>query len=239
MQLDDYQSIWKRKPVLRRVYSDFYSKINSKLVDGKTLEIGGGIGNLLINSGTLIKSDIQITHGMDVAADAHHLPFQNKVFSNIVLFDVLHHLQCPIVFFREAERVLKPGGMIVMIEPGITPISWLCYKLGHDEPIDMGWGMSESYKRDHKKDPYDSNQAIPTILFKHSPKLFQAKVKELDLKDVKWLSLFVYPLSGGFKNWSLVPLGWIDFLLKVERKLLPYLGWLMAFRLLIILEKKQ
>ena len=237
MNLEDYQKRWKRKPVLRAIYGALYKKIEDVALVGDTLEIGGGIGNLHILGGQVIKSDIQYCVGIDVVADAQQLPFNSKVFSNIVMFDVLHHLQCPLLFFAEAQRVLKPGGRVIMMEPGITPISKLLYKMGHDEPVEMEWDMNDPCKVDVSKDPYDSNQAIPTILFKRDPQLFLSAVKGFKINSSDWLSLFAYPLSGGFKSWSLLPFKWVNAILKIEEKLLPFLGNLMAFRLMVVLEK--
>jgi len=239
MKLEDYQKSWNNKPVLRAIYNNLYQKIENSALSGDTLEIGGGIGNLHIHGGQVIKSDIQHSIGVDVVADAQQLPFDNEVFSNIVLFDVLHHLQCPLLFFAEAKRILKPSGRVIMIEPGITPISKLLYKMGHEEPVEMGWDMNDPCKVDVDKDPYDSNQAIPTILFKRDVQLFLAAVKGLKVYSSEWLSLFAYPLSGGFKSWSLLPYKWVHTVLKIEEKILPFLGSLMAFRLMVVLEKDE
>ena len=239
MNLQDYQKQWNGKPVLRAIYSNLYQKIEDVVLVGDTLEIGGGIGNLHIRAGRLIKTDIQHSIGVDVVADAQQLPFDNEVFSNIVLFDVLHHLQCPLLFFAEAQRVLKPGGRVIMVEPGITPVSKLLYKMGHEEPVEMGWDMNDLCKVDADKNAYDSNQAIPTILFKRDPQLFLAAVKGFKINSSDWLSLFAYPLSGGFKSWSLLPCRWVSLILKIEEKLLPFLGFLMAFRLMVVLEKEK
>ena len=237
MNLEDYQNSWNKKPVLRAIYSDLYQKIENVALAGDTLEIGGGIGNFKIGSSRIIRSDIQHSEGLDVVADAQTLPFDNEVFSNIVLFDVLHHLQCPLLFFAEAQRVLKPGGRVIMMEPGITPVSKLLYKMGHEEPVEMGWDMNDPCKVDADKDPYDSNQAIPTILFKRDPQLFLTAVKGFKINSSDWLSLFAYPLSGGFKSWSLLPCKWVRTILKIEERLLPFLGNFMAFRLMVVLEK--
>ena len=42
----------------------------------------------------------------------------------------------------------------------------------------------------------------------------------------------------GFKPWSLIPEKWVCRVLKIEEKLLPFLGRLMAFRLMVVLEKE-
>jgi hypothetical protein len=53
------------------------------------------------------------------------------------------------------------------------------------------------------------------------------------------MSLFVYPLSGGFKKWSLIPFFLVNFLLRIEKKLTPFLGPLMAFRMIIVIENTK
>lgn len=239
MQLKDYQKCWNTKPVLREIYHNLYQKIENNLLIGDTLEIGGGIGNLQLNEGRVVKTDIQYYSGVDVVADAQKLPFNNNTFSNIVLFDVLHHLQCPLLFFEEAVRVLKPGGRVIMMEPGITPVSKLLYKIGHVEPVEMGWNMEDLCQVDKDKDPYESNQAIPTIIFKRDVKIFLSLNKKFNIIRSDWLSLFAYPLSGGFQPWSLIPYSWIKVLLKIEEKLLPFIGKIMAFRLMVVLEKNN
>ena len=238
MKLQNYKDRWNEKPVLQKVYEDLYRRIECHCIDGNILEIGGGIGNFDLEQREIIRTDLQFSHGVHVIADAHSLPFCDSTFNNIVLIDVLHHLECPLEFLSDAHRVLKEGGRIVMIEPGITPLSWIFYKLLHPEPVYMDWKPEEECHHDFLKDPYDSNQAIPTILFKRDADLFLHAVRGLRIVRSEWLSLFVYPLSGGFKPWSLIPEKWVCRVLKIEEKLLPFLGRLMAFRLMVVLEKE-
>ncbi len=238
MQLEEYQRRWLEKPALRAVYGDLHRRMAEASVNGPSLEIGGGIGNLKAGNGDLLRMDIQRSPGVDIAADAHRLPFAMQTFSNIFLFDVLHHLQCPMVFFAEANRVLRPGGRIIMIEPGITPVSHLLFGMGHEEPVDMSWVPDDDCELNPDKDPYESNQAIPTILFKRSPHLFDQANTSFRVVSTKWLSLVAYPLTGGFKRWSLIPSSWVAPLLRLEEILLPALGGLMAFRLMVVLEKE-
>jgi hypothetical protein len=54
---------------------------------------------------------------------------------------------------------------------------------------------------------------------------------------VEWFSFAAYPLSGGFKPWSLVGEGMARRLLRIERAIEPVLGRLAAFRMLLIVEK--
>jgi SAM-dependent methyltransferase len=237
MQLADYRRRWEQKHALRAIYRDLYRRMAEVSVPGLGLEIGGGIGNFELSQGSLLRMDIQKSPGVQVTADAHSLPFRDSVFSNVYLFDVLHHLECPLVFLAEAERVLHAGGRVIMIEPGISPLSHLLYGMGHEEPVDMAWQPTMPCKPNPDKNPYESNQAIPTLLFtKYQEALMEAGIS-LRVVENRWLSLFAYPLSGGFKAWSLIPSLWVGPLLKLEEWLLPYLGRMMAFRLMVVLEK--
>ena len=237
MQLEDYRRRWEQKHALRAVYRDLYQRMAQASVSGPALEIGGGIGNLELAQGNILRMDIQKSQGVQVAADAHFLPFRDSVFSNVYLFDVLHHLECPLVFLAEAARVLHSGGRVIMIEPGITPLSHLLYGMGHEEPVDMTWHPRVPCMPRRDKNPYESNQAIPTLLFtKYQSTLAESGIS-LRVVGNHWLSLFAYPLSGGFKAWSLIPASWVEPLLKIEERLLPRVGRIMAFRLMIVLEK--
>jgi 2-polyprenyl-3-methyl-5-hydroxy-6-metoxy-1,4-benzoquinol methylase len=53
----------------------------------------------------------------------------------MVMVDVLHHIEFPTVFFREAERVLRRDGRLIMMEPAISRVSTLFYRLLHQEPV--------------------------------------------------------------------------------------------------------
>jgi hypothetical protein len=61
--LDDYRSVWHRKPVSRLVYEDFYDRIVSACVPGTAIEIGRGIGNLKARLADVIVTEIQFTLG--------------------------------------------------------------------------------------------------------------------------------------------------------------------------------
>src|SRR5262245_4151065 len=108
--LQDYRTVWDRKPVLRLVYEDFYDRIVAACASGMTIEIGGGIGNLKQRLNNVVATDIQFGSWLDCVADAQYLPFATGIAANIVMVDVLHHIEFPTVFFREAERVLRRGG---------------------------------------------------------------------------------------------------------------------------------
>src|SRR5690242_9998659 len=193
--LQDYLSVWDRKPVLRTIYDDFYDLIVAACRPGLTIEIGGGIGNLKRRLPEVVATDVQLGPWLDCVADAQRLPFASAAAANIVMVDVLHHLEFPVLFFREAQRVLGPGGRIIMVEPAITWGSTLFYRLLHQEPVRTSADPLVDGTPDPRRDPYDSNQAIPTLLATRDRERFEHRIEGLDIARVNWFSFAVYPLS--------------------------------------------
>ena len=61
-QLADRRGVWDRKPVLRLVYEDFYDRIAAACRSGRTIEIGGGIGNLKRRLREVVATDIPVSY---------------------------------------------------------------------------------------------------------------------------------------------------------------------------------
>jgi SAM-dependent methyltransferase len=236
--LDQYRAAWNQKPLLRRVYGDIYDRIAVACVQGPTLEIGGGIGQFKARFPDTIVTDIQSAPWLDLVTDAQALPFAPTSIANIVMVDVLHHIEFPLLFLREAERVLRPGGRLIMVEPAITWASSLFYRLLHHEPVRMKADPLSIGKPDAMRDPYESNQAIPTLLVSRDRARLTQLLPSLQIIRTDWFSLWVYPLSGGFKRWSLLPDRAGSLILGLEKKLEPVLGRFLAFRLLAVIAKQ-
>jgi SAM-dependent methyltransferase len=236
--LSDFRSAWANKPILRAVYGDIFERMLAWRAPGPTLEIGGGVGGLKALAPDIFSSDIQYADWLDLVADAQRLPFRDGALSSILMLDVLHHLEFPAKFFREAARVLRPGGRIVMIEPAITPGSSVFYRFLHHEPVRMRADPLADGEPDPRRDPYSSNQAIPTLIATSARDRFHAAFPTLSIIATHWFSFAVYPLSGGFKPWSLLPTGAARPLLGAERLLEQPLGRLMGFRLLLVIERR-
>jgi SAM-dependent methyltransferase len=235
--LGEHRRIWQEKPVLRAIYEDCYRRIVAECVPGLTLEVGGGTGNLKAFLPEVVSTDIQHAPWMDAVADAQRLPFRDVVFANIVMFDVLHHLERPARFLEEALRTLVPGGRVVVCEPAVTPVSWSFYTFLHPEPVRLGEDPLAEGELSPDRDPYDSNQAIPTRLFGRDRGRLEARLPGLRALEPSFFSLFAYPLSGGFRRWSLLPRGLVGPLLGLERRLEPVFGRAAGFRLLGVIEK--
>jgi SAM-dependent methyltransferase len=229
---------WQRKPVLRAIYNDLYRRMAAQCVPGRTLEVGGGSGNFKEFAGDVIASDVTFAPWLDLVADAQRLPFAAASLANIVMVDVVHHIERPRRFFADAARVLEPGGRIVMVEPAVTAASWPFYRFVHQEPVRMDVDPLGDGAPAASRDAFNGNQAIPTLLVGRHRRRFAELFPTLRLHRVDWISLFAYPLSGGFKPWTLIPAGLVSPVLRLEAAVEPWLGRALGFRLLIVVEKK-
>lgn len=231
------RSRWQEKPALRHVYHDLYGRMAAHCVPGRTLEIGGGSGNFKEYRSDVLSSDISYAPWLDIVADAQRLPLAASSCANIVMFDVLHHVEYPRLFFAEAMRVLAPGGRIVMVEPAITFASWPFYRFIHPEPVSMDEDpLAEGTPT--PRDAFAGNQAIPTLLAVKHRERFNAAFPALRMHKVEWLSLFAYPLTGGFQRWAAIPASWVPGFLHFESLVAPSLGRFLAFRMLVVIARE-
>jgi SAM-dependent methyltransferase len=233
----EYRSVWESKPTLRVVYADLFQRIADVRLPGLTFEIGGGSGNLRETIPDVLSADISHSRWLDLVADAQRLPLVSGTVDNLVGFDVLHHIEFPVLLFQEASRVLRPGGRLIFVEPAITPVSWPFYRFLHPEPVDLRADPLAEGLPDPDRRPFESNQAIPTLLATRHRRRLAERHPELALVTVHRMSLVAYPLSGGFQAWTLTPLRLLPWMLRVERHLEGWLGRLMAFRMLMVFEK--
>jgi len=230
---------WDKKKSLRLIYQNFYQRIQHQLKPGLTLEIGAGSGNFKRQHKNVVSMDIQDLPWLDIVTDAQALPFGEAVFQNIVFVDVLHHLPEPIKFFEEAVRVLKPNGRIVFVEPAITPMSWIVYNWFHPEPVDLSCNPLVPGRILSGDDPWDANQAIPSLIFGKFQTEFEQLFPKLNIVRIEKFSLISYLLSGGFQRWSLLPYFLAPLLLKFEAAIERYVAKFAAFRILISLEVRD
>jgi SAM-dependent methyltransferase len=234
-----HRKLWENKPSIRLLYRDFHRRLLENCPAGQVLDIGGGTAHIKDFRSDILSADIMPFPGIDVVADAHRLPFQDRFFTGVVMLDVLHHLERPIEFLNEASRVLKPGGRLAMIEPAMTSLARRFYHRFHEEPVEMEVDPFAPVAIDPKRDPFDANQAIPTLLFatEAARSRLEKVIPSLHIRSVEWLSLFAYPLSGGFQKWSLMPAALVRSALAFEDQVPQAILRRIAFRMIVVLER--
>jgi SAM-dependent methyltransferase len=236
-----HRNIWQKKSAIRLIYRDFHRRLLEACCgDGRILDIGSGTAHIKDVRPDVVSVDILSFPGIDIVADAHRLPFPDGCFAGVIMLDVLHHLERPIEFLKEASHVLKSGGRLAMIEPAMTPLARRFYDHFHEEAVDMAADPFAMVASDPDRNPFDANQAVPSLLFStdHARKRVEETIPSLFVQSVDWLSLIAYPLSGGFQEWSLIPAGLVGPTLAVERKVPISIRKTLGFRMMVVLERR-
>jgi len=236
--LKRHREIWQKKKVLRDIYHDWYRLIIENMADNRpVLEIGSGGGNFKGFFPDVISSDFIFCEWIDLNLDAHVLPFRQNSLGNIIFIDVLHHLANPVLFLSEAQKVLQNNGRLIMLEPYISPFSYIIYNYFHQEDVDFKIDVwNRRIASNNKKKAFDGNSAIPTMMFSKEIKKFKKEFPNLKVIKKELLTFILYPLSGGFDRKSFVQAGMMKYIGFGEKILKPF-GRFFALRTFIALEK--
>jgi SAM-dependent methyltransferase len=229
--------ILRRKAFLRRLYTDFYRQFEKavKQPDNKVLvELGSGGGFIKEIIPNAITSDILNVDGIDKVFSATDMPFEDESVDAFFMFDVLHHIVEPRKFFAEADRCLRPGGNVVMIEPANTPWARFVYKNFHHERFDIhgDWHVEKGGPLSQ------SNGAMPWIIFVRDRVVFEREFPRLKITEIRNHTPLRYLLSGGFSVRQLSP-GFLYPVVKAIEYLLTPANNLLGMFMTIILEKTE
>ena len=139
----DRRQLIREKGFLRRLYADWYDKITQSLptnFTGPIVELGSGGGFLKEVVPNVVTSDVMMLSHVELVLNGKDLPFRENSLKGIILIDVFHHIAGVNKFLAEATRCLKPGGVVVMVEPWNSCWSRLIYQKFHHEPFDVETG---------------------------------------------------------------------------------------------------
>lgn len=224
------------KPLIRRIYSDFYDQIIAQLarhVSGAIVELGAGSGELKTKVPQAISSDLFPNPWLDLICDGYALPFRDGTLSNIIIFDVFHHLARPLAFVHQAARALAPGGRLLIFEPYISLASSAVYNVFHHEPVAWKCPIDLSGNTPPQQ-KYYAAQGNATRLFFQPARWLPPSMR---LVHARAFSSFAYLLSGGLSKPAFYPEVAYP-VLRLADRLLSVAPQLFAARCLVVLERQ-
>jgi SAM-dependent methyltransferase len=193
------------RPLLKRCYDDWYARlledIHSVPGEGALVELGSGGSCLKDLEPEVITSDV-VEGVADRVIDARRIPFEDASVRALLLTHVFHHVPDLEAFFREAQRVLVPGGVISMIEVAHTPFARFFFSNFHHEPYldkqpQWTFGQADSM--------LDSNQALSWMVFVRDRARFEELFPNLKIEKFAFTPWFIYLLSGGVTMKNIIP----------------------------------
>ncbi len=150
-----------------------------------------------------VNVDLLHLPGVNVVADAHHLPFRGGVFERVECDAVLEHVREPHRVMREIARVLAPGAMAHIVTPFCHPF--------HEYPADYHRFTLEGLKQiagglDVVSEGWRTGPTATVLIFA--------------LEYVKlWLPWRAWRIvAHGVMGWLVFPLRYLDLLfLRTDR----------------------
>jgi hypothetical protein len=100
------------RPQLRAVYRGFHELIASRLdrkVPGLVVELGSGMGSIKEVIPDCVTTDLFPIPWLDRQENAYRLSFADGSVSNLILFDVWHHLRYPATRWRNSAGCWPPA----------------------------------------------------------------------------------------------------------------------------------
>ncbi|HPF51171.1 MAG TPA: class I SAM-dependent methyltransferase [Draconibacterium sp.] len=199
-----HKKIIRGKVFLSKLYKEWYSvftKIKPTLPEGKIVELGSGGGFFKEFEPTAICSDILDLPFNDLTFSALDMPFEMDEVSAIFMIDTFHHIPDSRLFLKEAKRILKRGGMIIMIEPANSWWGRFIYRNFHHEPFNTkgDWTIPDSGPLS------GANGALPWIVFDRDLQIFSEEFPDFKILSIDYHTPFRYLISGGVSYRQLMP----------------------------------
>ena len=208
------------KGFLRRFYGEVYNRFAESLsrcsAGGAAIELGSGLGFVEERLPGIKKTDILPYPRLHAVLDATRLPFASESLAFICMLDVFHHIPDVGAFLAEAERCLRPGGRIFMVDQYPGWISEPLYRHVHTEPYRP---EAREWRFDSTGPLSGANGALAWIVFRRDLKIFEARYPKLRVRMYRPHSPVRYWVSGGLKWWTLVPGAAFPLMTRVDRML--------------------
>src|SRR5689334_3034790 len=179
-QADGLRNSIRNKASLRRLYREVYSKYEDCLErcpkTGAILELGSGMGFLKEVLPEALTSDVIPYPGLDGVIDARQLPFADESLRLICMLDVFHHIPDVGRFLEEAQRCLRPGGRLLMIDQHAGWVSTPILRYLHNEPYDP---ETKAWTFESSGPGSGANGALAWLVFRRDQHLFESRFPRL------------------------------------------------------------
>ena len=145
-----------------------------------------------------VNLDLFAVPGVDVAADAHCLPFGDDLFQRVECDAVLEHVRSPEDVMREIRRVLAPGGYAHLVTPFCHPF--------------------HEYPKDYRRFTVDGLKELATGMEVVDSGWRTGPTATLLVFTIEYVKLLLpwrawRAVAHGLLGWLLFPLRYLDLLL--------------------------
>lgn len=175
---------------------------------GVDIGCGGGFSKEFIRARRLWLTDFAPAPFLDVAGvDALRLPFRDGVLDFITASNVVHHVPTPGRFLREARRVVRRGGYLLIHEPQASVLFCLVLRLMRHEGYSFDVNVfDDACICTDPDDLWAGNNAIARMLFDDHTAFARAHPEWRILRDQPCECLMFLNSGGVTAKTAYVPL---------------------------------
>jgi SAM-dependent methyltransferase len=210
----------------------------------KGIEVGCGTGvsKFFIKNKNLRLTDYSNKDWLDVKeVDALNTPFAVNSFDYVISSNMIHHVPYPNKFFREMNRILKPGGYLLIQELNNSFFMRLFLRLMRHEGYNYGVNVFKEKVCTDKNDLWSANCAIPNLLFDDKARFKKAFGQFEVISDLP-SEFIIFLNSGGVisKTFFLpLPIAILKIVRKMDNFLARSFPKVFALQRQIILRKVE
>ena len=233
-----HSQVYSDKGMLREVFSEFHSlfrQLDDEFLDtdGVKVEIGAGIAPMRDSYPDVLATDIVCSSHLDLVLNAEDMALQSESVQVLFGQNCFHHFPNPGKFFEEAERVLAPGGGVILIDPYYGLLASFLYKrLSPTEGFDK---RTDSWEASMLGPMNGANQALSYLVFVRDRSYFERKYPKLKIVYQKPMGNYLkYILSGGLNFKQLIPDRMSLLVDLIQLLLRPFNRWFALHHVIVI-----
>lgn len=231
-----------RKPLLREVFTSFhhaFRRLDEKFftAQGLRVELGAGIAPIRDSYPDVLATDVVCGAHLDGVLNAEKMDLPDNSVRVFYGQNCFHHFPCPDNFFAEVDRVVAPGGGVILLEPYYGPFATFLFKrLFKTEGFDKAF---PSWETPSAGPMNGANQALSYIVFVRDRAVLEQKYPGLKIVTQELCGNYVkYLLSGGLNFRQFFPDGLTPLVGMLQFLLSPLDRW-MALHHIVLIRKEN
>lgn len=165
---------------------------------GAEVGCGQGFGKEVIRAKKYLLTDFNDYEWLDVKnVNALHTPFKDNSLDFLIASNMIHHVPYPVAFMKEAARILKPGGYLLVQDVNCSLLMRVMLHLMRIEGYSYDKNVfDEKVAQSDTDDLWSGNNAVPNLLFDDTDK-FHRNIPYFRIVKKSFSECLTYLASGG------------------------------------------